>query len=290
MRYRLCTLFAAHLLTSSLTLWAAQSGQPQCNSGNFALMWSQQPGPLISFGENIINRNQVQLFLFGDGFIGQKQHFIDLVPGILYGITNDLSIFFNIPLAADYRADNHHSAGFEDIFLQFEYALYTKASECSSDQLTFVANASFPTGSSHKNPPTGFGSMSYFIGATYNHTWVNWFWFTSYGAELPTSHHGTKFGNQFLYQLGFGRNIANTRGWMFAWMAEIDGTFSKRNRIDGSTDPNSGGNVVYLTPSIWASSKAWILQFGLGYAIQQNLFGDQKRNQFLLAFNLGRTF
>lgn len=258
--------------------------------GNFALAPSQQPGPLIGFGENIIGRNQIQVFLFGDDYVGKKKHFIDLIPGILYGITDNLSVFFNVPVAAAYKLNQNHSSGFEDLFLQFEYAIYTKESSHSSDQVTIVANASFPTGSSLKIPPTGFGTIAYFVGLTYNRTWINWFVFTSYGAELPMSHHGTQFGNQYLYQFGFGRNITNVDGWILAWMVEIDGTFSECNRIQGSIDRNSGGNVIYITPSLWASSKDWILQFGLGYAVQQTLSGNQTNNDALISLNFGRTF
>jgi hypothetical protein len=102
--------------------------------------------------------------------------------------------------------------------------------------------------------------------------------------------HRTQFGNQFLYQFGFGRNIANSQRWIFAWAVEVDGNFSERNKIHGEKDPNSGGNVIYLTPSLWASSREWIAQLGLGYAVQQNLFGRQKRNDYLAAFNFTRTF
>ncbi len=275
------------LMMVSFSIYAKDE---QCNVGNFSVPFSQQPGPLISFGENIIDRNQVQLFLFGDDFIGKEKHFIDLVPGILYGITDDLSVFFNVPIAASDKENGHRSSGFEDLFLQFEYAIYLRNSSCFSETVTIVANASFPTGSSHKDPPTGFGAMGYFIGATYNRTWTKWFLFTSYGATFPTAHHRTKFGNSYLYQFGLGRNIADSKGWIIAWMVEVDGTFSERNKFDGSKDPNSGGNVIYLTPSLWASSKDWILQLGAGYAVQQNLFGHQKRDEYLIAFNFGRTF
>ncbi len=290
MQIRRAALLFLFLMFFLFEIHSAESNPPLCEKGNFALPPAQQPGPLVGFGENILEKNQVQLFLFGDDFVGREKYFIDIVPGILYGITNNFSVFFNVPLAARYKVDGSHSSGLEDLFLQFEYALYTRRSASSSDQVTLVANLSFPTGSSHKIPPTGFGSVSYFLGATYNRTWANWFWFTSYGAELTGSHHGTQLGDQFFYQAGFGRNITNAKGWIFAWMAEIDGIFFKRDKIHGTSNPNSGGNVIYLTPSLWASSKDWIFQLGLGYAVQQNLFGNQKRAEYLLALNIGKTF
>lgn len=270
--------------------YAKEGEEPLCKIGNFALSPSQQPVPLIGFGENIIESNQIQIYLSGDAYIGKKKHSIDLIPSVLYGITDRFSVFFNVPIAASYMENQNRSAGLEDLFLQFEYAIYTKNSSCSSDQITIVANVSFPTGSSQKSPATGFGAVAYFIGATYNRTWVNWFVFTAYGAELPMSHHETQFGHQFLYQFGFGRNITNAWGWIFAAMTEIDGTFYTRNRIYGNIDPNSGGNIIYLFPSFWASSQEWVIQLGLGYAVQQNLFGDQKRSEWLSAFKVARTF
>lgn len=271
-------------------IYGADETNPTCKTGNFALRDSQQPGPLISFGQNVIDQNQTQVFLYGDAFIGKRQHAIDLDAGVIYGITDAFCVAFTLPVAIDYKNNSAHSSGLEDINLQLEYAVYSKSAPCSSDQVTIVANASFPTGSSSKNPPTGFGSVAYFIGTTYNHTGVDWFVFTSYGAEFPTTHHGTKSGNEYLYQFGIGRNITNTKDWMIAWMAEVDGTFEERDKVHGQTDPNSGGNVIYLTPSLWTSSNDWILQLGFGFAVQQNLFGDQNRNKYLLAFNIQRTF
>ena len=211
--------------------------------GNFSLRGSQQPGPLVSFGENIIDKGQVQSFLFADAFIGKNNHLTDVIPSILYGITDDLSFFFNVPFSPGNKAQNNHSSGLEDIFAQLEYAFYTATSSYSANQATLVANVTFPTGSSSKIPPTGFGSNSFFIGATFNHMAIDWFFFTSPGVLLTTLKHGTQFGNQFLYQLGFGRNIPSLSGWIFAWMVEFDGLYSWKNKIKGNIDPNSGGNI-----------------------------------------------
>ncbi len=260
-------------------------------SGNFALPTSQQPGPLVSLGQNIVDKNDTLLFLFADDFAGVKKHTIDIVPSILYGISDDFSVFFNVPIAASYKEDKNHSSGLEDIFLQLEYAFYTNKTSSFVDQATLVTNATIPTGSTKKQPPTGFGSSSFLLGATFNRTYTDWFAFTSPGVVLTTSHDRTKFGNQFLYQLGGGRNILNIDSeWIFAWMVEVDGQYTEKDKIMSITDPNSGGNVVYVTPSLWVSSKKLIVQLGFGLPATQHLFGDQKRNNYLLTLNVGWTF
>ncbi|MDR3476498.1 MAG: hypothetical protein P4M14_00525 [Gammaproteobacteria bacterium] len=255
--------------------------------GNFVLPFSQQPGPLVSFGENTVNKNQTQLFLFADDYVGVREHYADVVPALLYGITDSLTVFFNLPVAASYRQRNHHSAGLEDAFAQFEYNYYSKSTKRFTDQATFVASISVPTGSTQKNPQTGNGSPAFFFGGTFNRTYVDWFAFTSYGATLTTTNDETKMGNQFVYQAGIGRNICNTgKDWLFAWMVEGDGTYSTKNRINGITDPNSGGNVVYVTPSFWVSSKKLIFQAGVGLPVTQHWNGDQNSSSYLVVSNI----
>jgi hypothetical protein len=258
--------------------------------GNFALPESQQPAALFGFGGNIINENEIQFYFFGDRFYGNNRIVTDLIPGLLFGITENWSIFFNFPFTPLMEDDGFESSGFEDFFVQLEYAFYNKSTTTYTDEATIVANITFPTGSIKKNPPTGFGSPSLFLGATYYHVLVDWFIFTSHGAVLISSNHGTKFGDQFLYQFGFGKNFPSPPGWIYAWMIEVDGQYNKKNRIDGSIDNNSGGNALYVTPSLWVSSKEMILQFGVSLPINQNLFGKQRKFDYALNFNFAWSF
>lgn len=259
--------------------------------GNFSLPTSQQPAALFGFGGNIIDKSEVQLYFFADDFVGKKKVTVDLIPSVLFGITDDWSVFFNAPVTPLLRDGCHKSSGLEDFFIQFEYAFYNKSTATYIDQATLVANITFPTGSKRKNPPTGFGSPSLFLGGTYYRTWVDWFVFTSHGAVLTSSEHGTKFGDQFLYQMGVGRNFpCLPEGWIFAWMVEVDGQYSKKNRIDGVIDNNSGGNFIYVTPSIWISSKEMLFQFGLSLPINNNLFGRQNKFDYALNLNFAWSF
>jgi hypothetical protein len=259
--------------------------------GNFALPTSQQPGPLMGLGQNVIDKNQIQTFLFADDFIGVKKHAADLTPSLLYGITNDLSVFFQFPTAISFRDGMTRSSGFEDMSLQLEYAYINNKKSTYVDQATLIANVSLPTGSAKKQPNTGLGSPAFLLGGTFSRMYSDWFAFTSPGVILTTSHHRTKFGNQFLYQAGFGRNILSiTSEWILAWMIEATGQYTQKDKIMGVTEQNSGGNVIYVTPSLWISSRHIILQLGAGVAASQNLFGKQKKNKYLIVANLGWTF
>lgn len=259
--------------------------------GNFTLPPSQQPGALISFGQNIINEHETELALFADNYMGKNKHFADLIPGVIYGITPNLSIFVNAPYAVSYQSDQQKSSGWEDAFAQLEYAFYNGSTKQYIDQATVVANISVPTGSVNKNPATGAGAPSYFLGLTFDRMYVDWLIFGSPGVGIPTAKNGTKFGNSFLYQFGFGRRIAaHRKNWLFAWIIEIDGTYTQKNRVKGSEDQNSGGNVVYVTPSLWTSTNNFIFQLGVGFPATQHLYGNQTRDTWLLAANIAFSF
>lgn len=266
------------------------AGDEPPKTGNFILQTSQQPGSFISFGENIIDKNQIQLFLMTTDFSGNSTHNLSLTPAILYGITDNFSVFLNLPIDASLQDQPNHSSGLGDAFVQFEYAFYTKNTYSYTDQATIVGNMSVPTGSDTTNPPTGFGAPSFFLGTTFNRTYIKWLFFTSYGALLTTANGNTQFGNQFLYQAGTGRNLFDIENkWIFAWIVEADGQYTAKNKLNGITDNDSGGNTIYITPSLWVSSQRLILQLGLGFPVMQHLFGEQEQNHYLLAANLGWT-
>lgn len=258
--------------------------------GNFKLPTSQQPAALFGFGGNIIDKNEIQLYFFADDFIGKNKITTDLIPSVLFGITENWSISFNFPFTPILEDGRNKSDGLEDFFVQLEYAFYNKSTLTYVDQATIVANITAPTGSIKKKPPTGFGSPSFFLGATYYHVLVDYFVFTAPGAILTTSEHRTKIGDQFLYQFGFGRNIPSPEGWIYAWMLEIDGQYNKKNRINGRIDRNSGGNAIYITPSLWISSKKMLLQFGISFPFNQNLFGNQRKFDYALNLNFAWSF
>ncbi len=258
--------------------------------GNFSLPLSQQPAALFGFGGNVISEGEVILNLFVDEFRGRNRAIIDVIPGILFGVNENFSVYFNFPVTPEFKDRKNKSAGFEDFFLQLEYAVYNKTTYTYSDQATVVGNITTPTGSIKKIPPTGFGSPSFFLGGTYYRTTVEWVFYTSQGAIMTTTNRGTKIGDQFLYQCGIARNFSSPPGWIYAGLFEVDGQYSRKNRFHGKKDPNSGGNAIYVTPSLWISSKEMISQFGISFPVNQNWFGRQGKFDYALNFNFSWSF
>jgi hypothetical protein len=259
--------------------------------GMFVFPTSQQLTPLISFGQTLLDKNQCQLFLNTIVIEGEKHSSVVLTPNFLYGLTDKLTLFLSAPQFVRNTELEEHSAGPGDLLVQLEYSLYTKAYRTFYYQMTILGSVTIPTGAFHKHPPTGLGAPSYFLGTTFSRNGPDWFLFTSYGGLFPTAHHGDRPGYEFLYQYGLGRRITQSEKWLYCCLLELDGVYSWKGKLAGNTDPNSGGNQIFLTPSIFISSvEHFIFQFGAGFPVAQHLNGDQLKNDWLLQMNLGWTF
>lgn len=259
--------------------------------GNLAFPVAQQPTPLISFGQTLIAESQWEVQESASQIKGKNAYFVRVESSIIYAFKDNVSIFIDIPDAVRFKQGKRHTSGIEDVLIQFEYAPYTKEFYTYYDQISIVANVTIPTGSVKKNPRTGTGSNSFFIGSVYSLMSINWFFFTSYGGIFHASSHRTQSGNQFLYQYGVGRRIFNNSEWLFDWMLEFDGTYSCRNKIHGTTDRNSGGNILVVTPSLFLSCKKnLVIQLGIGFPIVQQLFGHQDKLDYLLQTKVSWNF
>lgn len=259
--------------------------------GNLAFPVSQQPTPLVSFGQNLVAEGQFIYQLQASNFQGKNEYFIEVSNSVIYAFQDNLSIFIFVPHGVRFRQGNHHSTGIEDLIIEFEYAPYTEEFKTFYDQISIVSNISIPTGSHRKNPLLGKGANSFFIGAVYSTMGINWFSFVSYGGIFNASSHRMRAGNRFLYQYGVGRRIWSNANWLLDWMVEFDGEYVDRDIVKGIINKNSGGNLIYATPSIFLSkSKHFAFQFGVGFPLIQQLYGRQNRKEYSLQTKVSWSF
>lgn len=150
------------ILLYPLALCAREEDGAHVLQGNLALPTSQEPAPLFCFGQSVIDKHDIQAFVYINSLLGKKTDFTQIIPNILYGVTDELTITAGAPIAAKFRYHNYQSSGIGDLFIQAEYAFYNKDRQDYANQATVVASMTFPTGSFKKQPPTGFGSPTFF--------------------------------------------------------------------------------------------------------------------------------
>ncbi len=259
----------------------------QLRIGNLALPATLQQAPLFSFGQHIIGKNQLYGWEFIDYVHGDNDQKLSLLStNLLYGITDKVSLDITIPFVVVLQSDDIKVTGLSDIFLNVEWAYYFHYWQTATVQATLLGGLTFPMGV----PPLAAGSPIFFLGATLSYLSIDWYAFTSFGAELPTTFCCGKSGNEFLYQFGVGHNITNRQGLVIACLLELDGVFAQQDTFKGICDPNSGGNSISIGPSLWVASERFIIQPGIQAIIDRHLNGNQDKNRFAVSLDIGYLF
>jgi hypothetical protein len=71
---------------------------------------------------------------------------------------------------------------------------------------------------------------------------------------------------------------------------ELNGEWQAKETISGETDPNSGGNVIYLSPGLRLTSNAWSGFVSVGIPIVNDLNGEQSESEYRLIGGGALTF
>ena len=71
---------------------------------------------------------------------------------------------------------------------------------------------------------------------------------------------------------------------------ELNGEARSRQKIAGVRDPNSGGNLVYLSPGVRFGPERWSASFSFGVPILQNLNGTQHETDWRMLAGVGTSF
>ena len=257
--------------------------------GNLALSSSQQPGPLLGFGQNIIDKNDLQGYFYADYIKTEAEKTADFMPGFLYGIRDDLSIFVNLPITR--MSDATSKSTSVGVSVQAEYAYYSKTKLKSESQATIVLAISGPNGSMIKQVVSNRQSSTFFLGGTYSYLSIDWYLYGALGGLFTIRNKtDTAFGDNFLYQGGIGRNFWHAKSFIYLFLVEMLGDKFKSNFVNEVIDLNSGGNIIFLAPSIWISSEKFIFQAGISVPVYQKLIGNQNEYKYQIAFNLGWKF
>jgi hypothetical protein len=264
--------------------WPAEVKQPKV--GNFALPVSQQPGPLMSIGQNFLTQGELISWVYALQLKDQRGSYDQVVPSFLYGLTDELSLLVELPIVVKSKQDTCIVRDFSDIVVQLEKVVYDRETDGIVNDISILGNMSFPVGGS-----LSFGSPTFFFGTTLTRTYVDWYFFGSFGGQITTFSKYNKFGNLFLYQGGIGKNIAyKSDTWILNWLIEFNGIYVQHNIVRNLIDPNSGGNRILIGPSLFFSTHHLLFEFGVSAVAHQHLFGNQSKENYLAAAYLGWKF
>jgi hypothetical protein len=113
----------------------------------------------------------------------------------------------------------------------------------------------------------------------------------------------TDLGDQFDYSLAYAyrvKGIVNNdeslsidsgSGTAIDLVLELNGTWRDQEEVDGETDPNSGVNVVYISPGVSViGAQGWYASLSVGVPIIKNIRGAQDDPDGRVFVSLGKSF
>ncbi|MDD5033574.1 MAG: transporter [Methylococcaceae bacterium] len=244
-----------------------------------------------------------------------------LQPSIFaaYGVTDDLTLGLRLPwvLRSGVKTPNDDGvvmhqgdpSGFGDISLFGQYRVFYTADNLN--QLSLVAGLKLPTGATrtktnqgeiyeaHHQPGTGSWDPS--VGFNFTRAMGDWsfdsnmlYTFSEEGTQRTKI--GDGFDYNFAVSYGFGAPVRNA---FFAasnnapWTAvlELTGTWRGKQTAAGISDPNSGGNTIYINPGIrFSGGKGWNTALSIGAPILTDYNGYQTPPDYRIVYRFVATF
>ena len=195
-----------------------------------------------------------------------------------YGLTSKLAVFGVLPLVNIDRTIGDVSTsefGLGDAALLARYEVFRSDQLGRTIRVAPYAGVRLPTGRDGK---TGDGSVDVFGGLIATVASTKWV----LDSQLRYDHNreadgfdrgdSTSFETSFQYRLSPGTVTQETKAFIFG-VLEFSAIHYERNLLGGVTDPNSGGNQIFLTPGLQYSTRRWIADLGVKVPIVNDLNG-----------------
>jgi hypothetical protein len=214
-----------------------------------------------------------------------------LVTFAAYGITDSLTFMPTIPIVSKRPVSNNgDKTGLGSISLQFNYLLY-QHEEADDFRYRFMltAGAGFP--STTINDATLFSLKGYntLIAAMQDFMTKDWFGYTDFGTVIVGKNGNNKTGNFLIYDMGLGRIFCFNDHYITV-MAEFFGVYTKADRINGIINPVTGGNAIFVGPTIHYFFKSFFLHGGALGKIATQSRVVEKASSYLVGFTAGCYF
>lgn len=213
---------------------------------------------------------------------GEKEREYVLHTEIIYGITADLAVTLAVPYFLDRKSDaggvERSSSGMGEILVRTKYRFWRKDSLGMQDAAAFIVGIKLPTGDDDKTPKLGSGSTDFLFGLTAARESLVWFYFGDIRYRLNTEGSGDlEKGDRFFVDLAIG-----IRPWLVDYLkpdlvvlAELNWETLMRNKLDGAHIEDSGGSLLFISPSFFFTYRNWAVKGGVQLPVYQYLYGEQ---------------
>ncbi len=237
-----------------------------------------------------------------------------------YGVTDNLTLGLRVPyvLRSGIRSPNEDAdavinqgapSGFGDVSVFGQYRFFHSADNLNHASLTIGLKT--PTGATgvkdnqgitfETDHQPGSGSWNPSAGLSFTRAMGSFSFDTNVLYTVATTGaQQTDLGDVFNYNFALSYSFgAPARNGLFSssnnapWTAilELNGDRQDFQKTAGLTDPNSGGNTIYISPGIrYSSGKAWNTALSIGAPIVTDLNGFQSEPEYRITYRFVAVF
>lgn len=202
-----------------------------------------------------------------------------------YGLTESFGLILLVPFFIRNKIVPNHSSGLGDILLTGEWSFFRDHTHHG----LLTTGLKFPTGSVHKTPITGTGTIDLFLEFSAIHSSEKWYASIDTENFIRIPRKDRKPGNSYDWEIIFGRLVKFNDHALYINM-DLFILFNTKDTIGGTRDLDSGGTVIFLGPLISWEHKKVLCEFLFQWPIGQNLFGNQPKFDFTTYFSCKITF
>jgi Putative MetA-pathway of phenol degradation len=227
--------------------------------------------------------------------------FVQPVAVLPYAITPMWTTRVVVPFvqkSMDFRAPdgvrrNYSTSGVGDLFVDTKWVFLSRNRLGGTTRAGIQGGVKIPTGGTGATLPdgstaprtlqVGSGSWDIPLKALLTMTQGRRGLLTNVGYRIRTSDDGLDAGDVFTYDVAAAFRFApwvyeNLTDHTLVLYLELNGEVAGRNAINGVSDPNSGGHLLFLSPDLQWIPKPWLLFEGsVQFPIVQDLEGTQLR-------------
>ncbi len=206
---------------------------------------------------------------------------------IIYGFTADLSGTLSIPIVLERREETggagQSSSGLGDASLRIKYRFWRRDRLGMQDSIAFVTGTKLPSGDDDKSPRLGSGSTDFLFGLAAARESLLWYYFGDIRYRLNTvGSGGLKKGDTMFADIAIG-----IRPWPVEYLkpdlvvlAEVNWERLLRDESDGLNVKDSGGSLVFVSPSFFFTYRNWAVKGGVQIPTYKNLYDGQPEEDY----------
>ncbi len=254
-------------------------------------------GEFVSRTQLIINRS-------GDDPSGaDRDRTSQVVAQVLgYGVSPRLAVFGVLPyvdnelkVTTGGQRATRRANGFGDLTVFGRYTVHQKDQPGRTFRVAPFFGIKAPTGEDDETdalgrlPPSvqvGSGSWDPFVGVVATYQTLR------YQVDGQFSYRANNEANDFdagnvirldgslQYRLRPRELTGGVPGFLYG-VIEANLIHRDKNRVGGSTDPNSGGTTLFLTPGVQYITRRWIVEGAVQIPVSQDLNGTALENEFI---------